>query len=83
MIGEFINFHENGIYSNIYAIISLITVPQMGLFNISAPIINKDLASGNYNDLDRFHKKTSLSLFFLAWCCFAVSLSDSLIWQIL
>jgi len=75
MIGEFINFHENGIYSNIYAIISLITVPQMGLFNISAPIINKELASGSYEELDRFHKKTSLSLFFLGlvlFCCIVV-----------
>ena len=75
MIGEFISFEENGIYSNIYSIISLITVPQMGLFNLSAPIINKVLASGDYQELDRFHKKTSLSLFFLGFvlfCCIVV-----------
>ena len=75
MIGEFINFEENGIYSNIYSIISLITVPQMGLFNLSAPIINKVLASGDHEELDRFHKKTSLSLFFLGlvlFCCIVV-----------
>ncbi len=75
MIGEFISFEENGIYNNIYSIISLIVVPQMGLFNLSAPIINKVLASGDYNELDRFHKKTSLSLFFLGlvlFCCIAV-----------
>ena len=75
MIGEFISFEENGIYNNIYSIISLIVVPQMGLFNLSAPIINKDLANGDYNELDRFHKKTSLSLFFLGvvlFCCIAV-----------
>lgn len=75
MIGEFISFEENGIYNNIYSIISLIVVPQMGLFNLSAPIINKVLASGDYNELDRFYKKTSLSLFFLGlvlFCCIAV-----------
>ncbi|UQB69990.1 lipopolysaccharide biosynthesis protein [Epilithonimonas zeae] len=75
MIGEFISFEENGIYNNIYSIISLIVVPQMGLFNLSAPIINKVLANGDYDELDRFHKKTSLSLFFLGlvlFCCIAV-----------
>ena len=75
MIGEFINFQENGIYSNIYFIISLITIPQMGLFNISAPIINKVLNNGDFAELDRFHKKTSLSLFFLGlvlFCCIVV-----------
>ncbi|RRQ45596.1 lipopolysaccharide biosynthesis protein [Chryseobacterium sp. SC28] len=75
MIGEFISFQENGIYSLIYSIISLITIPQMGLFNLSAPIINKVLATGDYEELDRFHKKTSLSLFFLGlvlFCCIVV-----------
>lgn len=75
MIGEFISFEENGIYSNIFSIISIIVVPQMGLFNISAPIINKVLANGDYEELDRFHKKTSLSLFFLGlvlFCCIVV-----------
>lgn len=75
MIGEFISFEENGIYNNIYSIISLIVVPQMGLFNLSAPIINKVLDNGDFDELDRFHKKTSLSLFFLGlvlFCCIAV-----------
>ena len=47
----------------------------MGLFNLSAPIINKVLESGDYEELDRFHKKTSLSLFFLGlvlFCCIVV-----------
>lgn len=75
MIGEYISFEENGIYSNIFSIISIIVVPQMGLFNISAPIINKVLANGDFDELDRFHKKTSLSLFFLGlvlFCCIVV-----------
>ncbi|WP_313214878.1 polysaccharide biosynthesis protein [Soonwooa sp.] len=65
MIGEFIDFEANGVYSTILSIITIINIPQMGLFNISAPIINKTIAEHNYTELNRFHKKTSLSLFFL------------------
>lgn len=65
MIGEALGMEELGIYSTLYAIISLIAIPQLGLFNISAPIINKSIEENNFEELDRFHKKTSLSLFFL------------------
>ncbi len=65
MIGEFLNFEENGVYSIILSILSFIMIPQMGLFNISAPVINKSIESGDFEELDRFHKRTSLSLFFL------------------
>ncbi|WP_027377508.1 lipopolysaccharide biosynthesis protein [Kaistella palustris] len=65
MIGEFLGFEPNGVYNTLYAIISLITVPAMGLYNISAPIINKNIIENDFEELDRFHKKTSLSLFFL------------------
>ena len=71
MIGEFLNFEENGVYSIILSVLSFIMIPQMGLFNISAPIINKTIAEGNYEELDRFHKKTSLSLFFLGSLLFS------------
>lgn len=71
MIGEFLNFEENGVYSIILSILSFILIPQMGLFNISAPIINKTIAEGNFQELDRFHKKTSLSLFFLGSVLFS------------
>lgn len=71
MIGEFLNFEENGVYSIILSILSFIMIPQMGLFNISAPIINKTIAEGDFEELDRFHKKTSLSLFFLGSLLFA------------
>lgn len=43
----------------------------MGLFNISAPIINKTIAEKDFEELDRFHKKTSLSLFFLGIVLFS------------
>lgn len=71
MISEFYNFQENGIYQTFFAIISLIAIPQMGLYNISAPIINKSMAENDMEELDRFHKKTSLSLFFLGAVLFS------------
>lgn len=71
MIGEFLNFEENGVYSIILSVLSFIMIPQMGLFNISAPIINKSIAEGDFLELDRFHKKTSLSLFFLGAVLFS------------
>ena len=71
MIGEFLNFEENGVYSILLSILSFIMIPQMGLFNISAPIINKTIAENDFDELDRFHKKTSLSLFFLGAVLFA------------
>ncbi|MBF1098353.1 MAG: polysaccharide biosynthesis protein, partial [Riemerella sp.] len=71
MIGEYISFEQNGLYSNIYSIAALIMVPQMGLYNISAPIINRHLADNTLEELDGFHKKTSLSLFFLGLVLFS------------
>ena len=65
MIGEFINFEANGIYNTLYAIVSLISVPSMGLYNIAAPIVNKSIIENDFDELDRFHKKTSLTLFFI------------------
>lgn len=71
MIGEYMGMEENGIYSTLYALISLISIPQLGLFNISAPIISKYLADRDMEGLDRFHKKTSLSLYFLGAVLFS------------
>ena len=67
MIAEFLGFEPNGVYNTLYSIISLITVPAMGLYSISAPIINKHLAEKNFEELDRMHKKSSLVLFFLGF----------------
>ena len=71
MIGEFMGMEENGIYAVLYALISLISIPQLGLFNVSAPIISKNLADGDMEGLDKFHKKTSLSLYFLGAVLFS------------
>ncbi|TXF75019.1 lipopolysaccharide biosynthesis protein [Chryseobacterium sp.] len=67
MIGEFLGFEPNGVYNTLYSIISLITIPAMGLYSISAPIINKHLAENDFKELDRLHKKSSLVLFFLGF----------------
>src|SRR5690606_12855979 len=71
MIGNALGMEELGIYSTLFAMISLISIPQLGLFNISAPIINKSIAENDMEELDRFHKKTSLSLFFLGAVLFS------------
>lgn len=71
MIGEYLDFQENGIYQTFFAIISLISIPQLGLYNISAPIINKSMEENDMEELNRFHKKTSLSLFFLGAVLFS------------
>lgn len=71
MIGDALGMEELGVYSTLFAMISLISIPQLGLFNISSPIINKAFADNNMEELDRFHKKTSLSLYFLGSVLFS------------
>ena len=71
MIGEMIGMEANGIYSIMLSVLSFIMIPQMGLNNISAPIINKSIEDNNFEELDAFHKKTSLSLFFLGSVLFS------------
>lgn len=71
MIGEYIGYEENGIYLIIFAMISLISIPQMGLYNISAPIINEQMETGKMKELDQLHKQTSLTLFFVGSLLFS------------
>ncbi len=71
MIGEQLSFEDNGIYSTIFSIVQLISIPAMGLYNISAPIISRHFAEDTLEDLDDYYKKTSLSLFFLGLVLFA------------
>lgn len=71
MIGEFLSFEENGAYSIVLSVLSFIMIPQMGLHNISAPFINQSIAENNFEELNRFHKKTSLTLFFLGAVLFS------------
>lgn len=71
MIGEKLGFEENGIYSTVFSIVQLISIPAMGLYNISAPIISKHFADDTIKELDVYYKKTSLSLFFLGLVLFS------------
>jgi len=71
MIGEKLSFEENGIYSTVFSVVQLISIPSMGLYNISAPIISKHFADETIKDLDVYYKKTSLSLFFLGLVLFS------------
>ncbi|MBV7439816.1 oligosaccharide flippase family protein [Weeksellaceae bacterium TAE3-ERU29] len=75
MIGELINFEENGVYSIIMATLSFIMIPQMGINSISAPIINQSIENKDFKGLNIFYKKTSLNLFSLGlvlFCCILV-----------
>ena len=71
MIGEKLSFEENGIYSTVFSVVQLISIPSMGLYNISAPIISKHFANDTIKELDVYYKKTSLSLFFLGLVLFS------------
>lgn len=71
MIGEYLSFEENGLYGTLYSIVALINIPQMGLYNISAPLINKYLSENSLTELNQFHRKTSLSLFFIGLVLFS------------
>lgn len=71
MIGEKLSFEENGIYGTVFSVVQLISIPSMGLYNISAPIISKHFANHTIKELDVYYKKTSLSLFFLGLVLFS------------
>ena len=71
MISEYLSFEENGVYATIFSIVQLISIPAMGLYNISAPIISKHFAQRTIKELDVYYKKTSLSLFFLGLVLFS------------
>lgn len=71
MIGQNISMLDNGVYSVILNILSILTISQMGVFNISAPIINQCIEEKKYMELNQFHKKTSLSLFFIGIVLFS------------
>lgn len=62
MIGDFIGFKENGIYSTILNMITLMTIPQLGINTMFAPVINKCIEKEKFNVLNKLHQKTSLHL---------------------
>lgn len=72
MIAEQIGFVENGVYSNLYAIISLMTVPSLGIYSLCTPMIQQHLSKGEITELNLLHQRTSLNTFWIGgvlWCC--------------
>lgn len=65
MIGEYIGFQENGLYSTIYSIVALIAVPSLGIYNVYAPTINKNIVDKNLVKLGEHYQKVSLHLFLI------------------
>lgn len=80
MIGEFIDdFSQLAIYNTSANLVRMITVPALGVYTISAPIIAKYIDEDNMADLKSLHHKTSFYLFTIGTLLFglvAVGIED-------
>lgn len=79
MIGEMLTFQEVSIYNTSLNLVRMITVPALGVYTISAPIIANYIAQNNMTDLKALHHKTSLYLFIIGAVLFglvAVGIED-------
>ncbi|HSD14713.1 MAG TPA: oligosaccharide flippase family protein [Flavobacterium sp.] len=79
MIGEMLTFKEITIYNTSLNLVRMITVPALGVYTISAPIIAGYIAENNMQDLKALHHKTSLYLFAIGAVLFglvAVGIED-------
>lgn len=79
MIGEMLTFKEVSIYNTSLNLVRMITVPALGVYTISAPIIAGYIAKNNMMDLKALHHKTSLYLFIIGVVLFglvAVGIED-------
>ena len=79
MIGELLTFSEVAIYNTSLNLVRMITVPALGVYTISAPIIAKYIAEDNMTDLKSLHYKTSFYLFSIGAVLFglvAVGIED-------
>jgi len=79
MIGELLTFSEVAIYNTSLNLVRMITVPALGVYTISAPIIAGYIAENNMKDLKSLHYKTSFYLFAIGAVLFglvAVGIED-------
>ena len=79
MIGEMLTFQEVSIYNTSLNLVRMITVPALGVYTISAPIIAGYIAENNMADLKSLHHKTSFYLFVIGTVLFglvAVGMND-------
>ncbi|WP_428223385.1 lipopolysaccharide biosynthesis protein [Flavobacterium sp.] len=72
MIGEMLTFKEVSIYNTSLNLVRMITVPALGVYTISAPIIAKYIAEDKMADLKALHHKTSLYLFVIGAVLFGL-----------
>lgn len=63
MIAEFIDYNQLAVYNTSANLVRMITVPALGVYTISAPIIAKLIQENQLADLKQLHHKTSLYLF--------------------
>lgn len=63
MIGEMLSFSEVSIYNTSLNLVRMITVPALGVYTISAPIIAGYIAENKLKELQELHHKTSFYLF--------------------
>lgn len=75
MIGEFLGFEQNGIYNILLSILSLIMIPQVGMQNLAAPVVNQYITEKKIPQLNRFYQATALSLL-LQGCVFFLCLTQ-------
>jgi O-antigen/teichoic acid export membrane protein len=63
MIGEFLGYAEIAIYNTSFNLVRMITVPALGVYTISSPIIAGYIEDNKWKELNIMHQKTSLYLF--------------------
>ncbi len=63
MIAELIDYRQNGIYSILMSIVGFLTVPLMGVYAISGPVIVEKIEMNKWDELGEFYQKISRFLF--------------------
>ncbi|PQL93529.1 lipopolysaccharide biosynthesis protein [Apibacter adventoris] len=63
MIAELIDYKQNGVYSILISIVGFLSVPLLGVFAISGPIIVEKLETHKWEELREFYQKISRFLF--------------------
>lgn len=71
-IGEYIDFKQSGIYATLFSIVSLISIPALGVYTISAPRIHQYLMKKKKQELHLYYQQTSATLFFAGASLFSI-----------
>lgn len=65
MIAEFLTFEAVGTYSVILALITLISIPNIGMYAITSPLIVEYFKNNDILSIKKLYQKTALILFFI------------------